>query len=581
MVPAEPKLAQSHFRTDYILLATTICVCLLVGVVLLTLASVNALNHQTQNGIFTARAARDATISLNDSVNDAYAARRAILMTRDREATRVYDEATQNISAQTARLMEIGAISSPGAANAAEQLQSLTDGYLVELAEVTAAQLRGSPLEPTAVTRASIVASTDAMRAQLSANNDVLRDRERDMRQRIDFISIALTIVAFFAPVLTILAVRRERRLWRRANELAETARVQATESDLAKSRFLAIASHDMRQPLHALSLYISALERRVEAPEARDILSKMDRANQSLVGMFAKLLDLARVQAGAVKLEIVAARVQDVLDRIAAEHPGEALTFARSHALVRTDPVLLERLLGNLVTNALKHGGGKARIELSERAETIDISVADDGPGIDEEDQERIFGEFEKLGRKTDGLGLGLAIVRRIANLLGAPLKLESRPDAGARFTITLPRASASAASAIASSVTDAIRAQNVLVIDDDQIALEAMSQALNDLGAKVHTGAREADADAALASGFKPRLIVMDLRIDGEIAGIEIARRLRARIDPAPPIIIVTGDTGPETLAVLKLSGFVWLIKPVNPLDIEQAAQTLLSST
>lgn len=581
MVPAEPKLAQSHFRTDYILLATTICVCVLVGLVLVTLASVNALNRQTENGIFIARAARDATISLNESVNDAYAARRAILMTNDREAVLAYGAATQNVTAQAARLIEIGATSSPGAAESAEHLHGLTEDYLVELASVTASQLRNSALEPTAVTRANIVATTDALRAQLSANNDVMRDREQRMRQRIDLISIALTIVAFFTPGLTILAVRRERRLWRRTNELAEAARAQAAESDLAKSRFLAIASHDMRQPLHALSLYISALERRVEAPEARDILSKMDRANQSLVGMFAKLLDLARVQAGAVKLEIVSARVQDVLDRVAAEHPGEALIFARSTALVRTDPVLLERLLGNLVTNALKHGGGKARIELAERADAIDISVADDGPGIDEDDQERIFGEFERLGRKTDGLGLGLAIVRRIANLLDAPLNLVSSPGGGARFTITLPRASASASKATTSGDTDAISAQPVLVIDDDQIALEAMSQALSDLGAEVRSGAREADADAALGSGFKPRLIVMDLRIDGEIAGIEIARRLRARISPAPPVIIVTGDTGPETLAVLKLSGFVWLIKPVKPLDIEQAAQALLSST
>lgn len=581
MVPAEPKLTQSHYRTDYILLATTICVCVLVGVVLSSLASVNALNRQIENGIFTSRAARDATISLNDSVDDAYAARRAILMASDPNATRAYAEATQNVRTQAARLMGIGLTSSPGAAETAEHLHSLTEVYLAELASVTAAHLRSSPLEPTAATRASIVAGSDAMRAQLSARNDEMRNREQSARRRIDLISIALAILAFLAPGLTILAVRRERRLWRRTNELAEAARAQAMESDLAKSRFLATASHDMRQPLHAMSLYISALERRVETPEARDILTKMDRANQSLVGMFARLLDLARVQTGAVKLEVVVARVQDVLDRVAAEHPGDALTFARSSALVRTDPVLLERLLGNLVTNALKHGGGKARIELAERADTVDISVADDGPGIDEDDQERIFGEFERLGRKTDGLGLGLAIVRRIAILLEAPLKLVSRPGAGARFTITLPRASANAASVTTSGDTDAISGQPILIIDDDQIALDAMSQALADLGAKVRSGAREADADAALASGFTPRLIVMDLRIDGAIAGIEIARRLRARINPAPAVIVVTGDTGPETLAILKLSGFVWLIKPVNPLDIEQAAQMLLSST
>ncbi len=572
--------AKSYFRADYILLGTTIVMCVLVSLILLTLARESALNTETLRTVQNSRAVRDASLALNQSVADAAAARRAILIAGDRRAIAPYEDASRNIREQVDRLASINA-TDPGVAAASVRLRALTESYLAELAAVTVSDLRSARLEPTAATQRQIAIAADAVRVNYSALNDAARARQIEARRRIDLISIALAVVAFLAPVLAILAVRRERQLWRAANEIAEAAREQAMEADLEKSRFLAVASHDMRQPLHALSLYIGALERRVDTPDARDILTKMDRATQSLVGMFSKLLDLARVQAGAVKLELVAAPLQDIIDRVAAEHPESAVTFARSPAVVRTDPILLERLLGNLVGNALKHGGGKARIAVREHPQTVDITVADDGPGIAAEDQERVFGEFVRLGRKTDGLGLGLSIVRRIAELLEAPLKLESRPGSGARFTITVPRAQTSQIKPSAAGDSNTIAGQPILVVDDDQLALEAMRQALADLGADVRSSAREADAEQLLDAGFAPRLIVMDLRIDGEIAGIDIARRLRRRLVPPPPVIVVTGDTAPETLAVLQLSGFVWLIKPINPADIEEAARTLLSST
>lgn len=581
MNAAERHTAQSYFRADYILVATTLLVCLLVGLLLLALARESAMHRQTLSTIFEARAARDATLALTQALADADAARRAILIAGDSDARIVYGTAQIDARTHMHTLRRIGEQTSPEVAAAAATLGMLSERYLEELDRVTASQLRSARTDPTAATRVAINEAADAMREQVNLRNDTARGREDAIRQRIDVIAAVLAFVAFLAPVLAILAVRRERRLWRTSNELAEAAREQAIEADLAKSRFLAVASHDMRQPLHALSLYISALERRVETPEARDILTKMDRATQSLVGMFSKLLDLARVQAGAVKLELVAAPIQDVLDRIAAEHPESALTVTPSSAFVRTDPVLLERLLGNLVANALKHGGGKARVAVRAHEQSIDISVEDDGPGIAPEDQERIFGEFVRLGRKTDGLGLGLAIVRRIAALLGAPLTLESKPGEGARFTVSLPRAAPANSVEPGSAGANAVAGQAVLVVDDDEHALEAMAGALADLGAVVYANADEAGADALLASGVTPRLIIMDLRINGEIAGIDIARRLRQRLSPPPHVIIVTGDTAPETLAVLQLSGFVWLIKPVNPADIEQAAQTLLSST
>lgn len=575
-----PQTPPTYFRADIILIATTICVCVLVTAVLLTLNTESALNRESARSLVETRAARDVAITLNHAVENAYAARRAHLITTDQAAAVRYTDSVEEIRTLTRMLYDMAAVS-PETAQAAGHLRDATELYLRELNAVTLSQLRTAPLEPTAAERDEVGHAVDRLRATFGARFDAASEREAAVRARVDLIGIALAILAFAAPALAILAVQRERRLWRNANALAEAAREQAMEADLAKSRFLAVASHDMRQPLHALSLYISALERRVEAPEARDILTKMDRATQSLVGMFSKLLDLARVQAGVVKVEITATPLQDVIDRVAAEHPESAVTFAPSAAIVRTDAILFERLLGNLVVNAVKHGGGKARIEVSEHADTVNVSVADDGPGIAQEDQERVFGEFVRLGRKSDGLGLGLSIVRRIADLLDLPLRLHSQPGRGARFTVSLPRAFAGDMKLRDASDGDALAGRPVLVVDDDQAALDAMCRVMTDLGADVRCAAREADAQTLLAAGFAPRLIIMDLRIDGELAGIDIARGLRQRLSSPPPVIIVTGDTAPETLAVLQLSGFVWLIKPVNPDDIEEAATALLTST
>lgn len=579
MSPVERHAAKSYFRADYILVATTICVCALVAFLLLALATENNLHRQTLRTIFEARGARDAALALTQSLASADAARRAALVGGDRAAQVTYGEAKRQAREQTAILDGVGATDAQ-VREAAMRARRLTEQYLAELDSVTADQLRSSHIDPTAATRTDLIAAVDGLRELVNSRNDAAREREDRVRLYIDAIAAVLAIVAFIAPVLAILAVRRERESWRRVNAMAEEARAQAAQADLAKSRFLAVASHDMRQPLHALSLYISALQRRVETDEARDILTKMDRATQSLVGMFAKLLDLARVQAGVVKPEIGPVQLQDVLDRVMAEQPERAVACAPTDAIVSTDAVLLERLLGNLVSNALKHGGSKARIETTALGDDIQITVADDGPGIAIEDQQRIFEEFVRLEGRTEGLGLGLAIVKRISVLLDSPLSVQSSPGAGARFGVRLKRAPHAAAHAPASPESNALTGQAVLVIDDDEFAREAAVRTFTDLGADVRAGAREADAEQLLRDGFAPRLILMDLRIDSDIAGIAIAHRLQARLTPPPRVIVVTGDTGPETLAMLRQSGFAWLIKPVSPRDLRQAAAEQLNA-
>jgi len=355
-----------------------------------------------------------------------------------------------------------------------------------------------------------------------------------------------------------------------------------ARDAELAKSRFLAVASHDMRQPLHALTLYLAALARRVDNEEARDILAKMERATESMITMFGTLLDLARIQAGVVNPEIAPFALQDVFECIAAEHTQGELDVQPTTITLYSDAALIERALRNLVTNAIKHGGGKARLSAQAVGDRAEIVVADNGPGIAKEDQARIFEDFVRIERRgaSGGLGLGLSIVKGISAALDVPVEVESEPGRGARF-ILRPRLSAvAAASERANDDVASLNGAPALVVDDDATAREAVAAALADMGAEVRTAGSEAEAEAHLAEGFAPRLLVMDLRIDNELRGIDIARRLCARLAKPPRVVVVTADTAADTLAMLRNSRFAWLIKPVNPRDLSRMAAVQLAA-
>ncbi len=236
---------------------------------------------------------------------------------------------------------------------------------------------------------------------------------------------------------------------------------------------------------------------------------------------------------------------------------------------------MLLERLLRNLISNGLKHGGGSIRVVATPVAGRLRISVIDRGPGIAAEDQLRVFEEFVRLEGKgaSEGLGLGLAIVKRIADLLGLEIMLESSPPNGATFSVLVPMAAPVARMAAPPNRTAQLHGERVLLMDDDPNALEALAAVLRDLGAQVLPCADEAQARAAVDGGFRAHLLIMDLRIDGRLHGVDIADRLRAMLNPPPPAIIVTGDTAADTLAFLSNSGYAWLIKPVEPAVLMQA--------
>jgi signal transduction histidine kinase len=212
-------------------------------------------------------------------------------------------------------------------------------------------------------------------------------------------------------------------------------------DSDAARTRFLKAISHDMRQPLQALLLYLGALDRRVGEGEARDVLSKADQAAQALVGMFDNLIALVRIEAGKIEPDVARVSLQDLFDAAVAQESRAAADATPLY--VMSDEVLLGQILHQLISNAVRHGGGAAQLTAKEHADSIEISVSDAGAGIAPEHYHRVFEEFERLeGASSEGLGLGLTIVRKLADLLGHEVEVRSSPGQGATFVVRAQRA-------------------------------------------------------------------------------------------------------------------------------------------
>lgn len=211
-------------------------------------------------------------------------------------------------------------------------------------------------------------------------------------------------------------------------------------DSDALMQRLLTAIGHDMRQPLHALLLYLAALDRRVKDDDARAVLDKADRAAQSLAAMFDTLTTYARIETNKIAPDITEGPLQPLFEELATR-PG--IQAAPTQLRVRSDAALLAIILQNLASNAVVHGGGKAELSATERDSAVEIAVGDNGPGITAVDQERIFAPFTRLdGAPADGLGLGLTIAQRLAALLGHELMVQSSPGAGATFILRAARA-------------------------------------------------------------------------------------------------------------------------------------------
>ena len=377
----------------------------------------------------------------------------------------------------------------------------------------------------------------------------------------------------------------------------AEAARGAAEAANRAKSQFLAAASHDLRQPLHALGLFAAALTTRARDPDVAPLVGSLNASVEALEALFAQLLDLSRLDAGVLTPERCAVPLAPLLDRLRVDFAplaatrGLALAIVPTRLAAHTDPTMLERVLRNLIANALRYTeAGGVVVGVRRRGAALRIDVVDSGVGIAAADRERVFEEFVQLGRpaRSDGpsrgMGLGLAIVRRLARLLDHPLELVSTEGRGSRFSITVAR-SAARRSRVETSVaavagaTAPFDAKHVIVVDDDPAVVTAMRALFAAWGAQV-TGA--ADVGAAMASlrgSRAPDLIVADLRLAGGASGVDAIRALRARLRSDTPALVVSGDTSEAARCEVAAAGVTLLSKPVVAATLRRAAQTALS--
>jgi signal transduction histidine kinase/CheY-like chemotaxis protein len=347
-----------------------------------------------------------------------------------------------------------------------------------------------------------------------------------------------------------------ESKVEQRTAELA-LRRDEAERANAAKTRFLASASHDLRQPMHAIGLLVELLRVRVQAPEQRDLADKTHQAVLSMEALFGSLLDISKLDAGAVQPQVQPFALQALLDRVQATHAplaqakGLRLRVRPTPLHTDTDPALLERILGNLVSNAIRytHTGG-VLVGCRRRGDRVALQVVDTGVGIAADQRETVFEEFVRLGEGApgdQGLGLGLAIVRRTAQLLGLPVALQSRPGRGSVFEVLLPVVAPAAGPPIAASDGAVARISGafVLLVDDDATNLQAGAALLRDWGCLVATAH---DAGSALAEAARhlrsPDVIVTDLRLGSGEHGLALVRRLRAQCGSCVPALLVTAD-------------------------------------
>lgn len=366
-------------------------------------------------------------------------------------------------------------------------------------------------------------------------------------------------------------------------------ARDMAERANDAKSRFLASASHDLRQPLHALSLFCATLSMRASTPEVRSLADNIGNAQRSLSVLVDALLDISKLDAQAVKVDLqpvdAGALARKVLGEYeaAAQRKGLALGAPEGAPAVVADPLLLERVLRNLVDNAIKYTArGRVGVELRAEGDAVRISVEDTGEGIPAAERERIFEEFYQIGNperdRTKGLGLGLAIVRRIAKLLGSDVDLQSEPGKGSTFSLRLPVAHGAPAGDSPGRATpggDAGKLQRrvVLVIDDEPDVRIAMRTLLEAWGCRVIACAALDEAVRLLAEYPRPvDLIVSDFRLRAGESGIRTIAELRRRLGPVPALLI-TGDTAPDRLKEAQASGLPLLHKPLSAGELRDA--------
>jgi signal transduction histidine kinase/CheY-like chemotaxis protein len=386
----------------------------------------------------------------------------------------------------------------------------------------------------------------------------------------------------------------------RQETNKAHAAHQEAVKANLAKSKFLAAASHDLRQPIHAQGLFLEVIGRGELSPLQREMLNNARATADASTELLNTLLDFSRIEAGVIGAQEHAFCMQPLLNKIETELAPQAtakgLVFRsrETHAGVQSDPALVALILRNLVSNAIRYTDtGGVLMGCRTYPQRVVFEIWDTGIGIDPSQHEAIFREFHQLGNperdRNKGLGLGLAIVEGLVRLLGLQLSLASVPGRGSVFKLTLPRSHAALSThelvhalthegALADVPPPPLK-KWVLLIDDDAAIRTGMVKLLTDWGCWC-LEAESTDEALRLARTQRPDLVISDYRLREQRTGAQAIAALRAACGPELPALVITGDTSPERLRETQASGLPILHKPVSPSLLHRTLVTALTT-
>lgn len=366
----------------------------------------------------------------------------------------------------------------------------------------------------------------------------------------------------------------------------------EAERANHAKSRFLAAASHDLRQPMHALGLFVAELAGRLHGSEHRGLIRQIEESVGAMEDLLDALLDMSKLDASGVTASRSVFALQPLLSRIVDDFSADALQrglrlkLRATDLWIESDPLLFERIVINLLSNAVRYTQrGGVLVAARRRGERVVVEVRDSGPGIPDEAQEMIFEEFYQLQNpartRGQGLGLGLAIVRRLSELLEHRVTVKSHPGQGAVFAIEVPRADApdhAHRQAEPENLPERL-SMSVLVIDDDAGSRTGIAGLLASWGCHVLCAATLSEArDAIRQHDRAPALILCDFRLAAVASGIDVLDTLRAELASDIAAALVTGDTDPQVRQMAAARGYPVLHKPVRPARLRALVQQTL---
>jgi two-component system, sensor histidine kinase len=368
-------------------------------------------------------------------------------------------------------------------------------------------------------------------------------------------------------------------------NQRTDAARRSAEHANAGMARFFAAANHDLRQPLNAMGLLAQTLHTRGTAVDVDQVSGHLVECVDGMTQVVDELLDISRLDAGSVAVQRTSFALDELLQELAhtyrplAASKGLQIDIEVGRTLVHSDRTLLARVISNLLSNAVRYTErGVVRVVVRQAGADVELAVEDTGIGIATEELPRIFEEFYQVGNPARdrrlGLGLGLATVKRLGDLLGLGVSVQSTPGSGSRFALRLPRGAQEdivVQSAHATHVTtDPLSRRHVLVIEDDADSRAAMLGLLRAWGCVVQDAVDGPAGLACVAAGFRPDAVLADLRLAGGASGVAAIEALRAALAHDLPALVVTGDVGSERARAAQAQGYAVLSKPVKAMAL-----------